>query len=109
MEKFGVENIKKLLKFGCDLTKQINDSSADGWQWTDSFSFIDEIREIPGVVKALPQVKQELTDLSEEERKELNDWFVQEFDLPNDKLEGQIEKAINFVIMLLDFIESWKK
>lgn len=109
MEKFGVDNIKKLLKFGCDLTKQIAISSADGWQWTDSFSFINEITQLPGVIKALPAIKDELADLSSDERKELNDWFEQEFDLPNDKLEGQIEKALNFVILLLDFIESWKQ
>ena len=67
-QKFGIENLKKIVAFGCDLTKQINQSLEDGWQWTDAFSFVDEIATIPGVVKSIPAVKQEL-DAAREEQK----------------------------------------
>ena len=37
-QKFGIENLKKIVAFGCDLTKQINQSLEDGWQWTDAIN-----------------------------------------------------------------------
>ena len=45
-QKFGIENLKKIVAFGCDLTRQVNQSLEDGWQWTDAFSFVDEIASV---------------------------------------------------------------
>lgn len=107
-EQVGVENLKRLIKFGCDVTKQLSDSLADGYQWTDLLSLVDELSQIPGVVAALPQVKAELADLSPEERTELHAYLVEEFDLPNDKVEAFIENALSFALAALALIEQWK-
>lgn len=105
---FGVENLKKLVKFACDLTKQINSSLSDGWQWTDSISFIDEISAIPGVVKSFPAIKQELGELTPEERQELFDYVVVEFDLPNDSVEALVENSLQAAIALIALVEQWR-
>lgn len=105
---FGIENIKKLVKFGCDLTKQIAVSLGDGWQWTDALSFIDEVSAIPGVVKSFPAIKQELAELSTEERAELNNYIQAEFDIPNDQTEAFIENALAFALSAVALVEQWK-
>jgi hypothetical protein len=109
MEKFGIENLKKLLQFSFDLTKQIATSTKDGWQWTDSFSFIDEASEIPGVVKSWPAIKQELGDLSEDEKKELNQWVADNFGLDNAEVESKIEHALQLAINAVALVDEFKK
>lgn len=108
MEKFGIENLKKLLAFGCAFAAQIASSLADGFQWTDAFGFVDEAALIPGVVKSIPAVKQELADLSAEERNELNAFLQEKFDIPNDKLESVIEHAIGVGLNILALVEEFK-
>lgn len=107
-EKFGVENLKKVVSFGCGLTGQIAESLKDGWQWTDALSFVDEMAAIPGVVKTLPAVKQELSDLSTTEREELHAYIVEKFDIPNDKVEAFVENAIGVALNVLSLVEKWK-
>lgn len=104
---FGIENIKLLVLFACNFTKQVNNSQADGWQWTDVFSFVSTITAIPDVVRSLPAVKQELADMDAAEREALNAYVVQEFDIPNDKLEAFIENALAFTLSAVALIEQW--
>lgn len=105
---FGIENLKKMVKFGCDLTKQINTSLADGWQWTDALAFIDEVAAIPGVVKSLPAVKKELSELSGEEKDELTAYIVEQFDIPDDKAESMVEDALTLAITVVVMVDKWK-
>jgi len=105
---YGIENLKKLVHFGCAFMRQVFVSGSDGWKWTDAFAFIDEVAEIPGVVKSLPAIKQELADLDIAERKELYDYIVEEFDIPNDRVEMVVEKSLGFAITGVALYEEWK-
>lgn len=108
MQKFGIEALQKLVAFACALTSQITSSLADGWQWTDALSFVDEISAIPGVVKNFPAVKQELSELSAEEREQLHAYIVEKFDIPNDKVEAFVEDALGLSIHIVALVEQWK-
>lgn len=108
MELFGIENLKKVVKFACDFTKQAATSLSDGWQWTDVFAFVDEMATVPGVIKSLPVVKKELADLSIAERAELYSYLELEFDIPNDKVEAFIEHSIQFTLSALALIDEFK-
>lgn len=106
---FGVENLKKLIKFSCDFTEQITEALADGkFTWMESFGFIDEVMQLPGVVKSFPAIKQELSELSPEERQELYDYLKEEFDIPNDRLEAFIENSLSLAIAAIALVEQWK-
>lgn len=105
---FGIDNLKKLVKFACDLTKQITESLADGWQWTDALAFIDEITAIPGVIKSFPAIKQELGELSPQDRQDLYAYVVAEFDIPNDKVEAFVENSLLFAVSAVALVEQWK-
>lgn len=105
----GIENVKKLVKFSCDVTKEVAVAMADGkFDWTESFGFFDEIMAIPGVVKSFPEVGKELSELTVEERGELNSYIQSEFDIPNDKVELFIENSLSFVLSAVALVEQWK-
>lgn len=105
---FGIENLKKLVGFACGLTKQISTSLKDGWQWTDALAFIDEVSAIPGAIKSLPAVKQEIADLSEDEKTELHAYIKEEFDIPDDKVELLIEDSITWTMATINLVNRWK-
>ena len=107
-ELIGIDNLKKLIKFSCDLTKQIQTSTADGWQWTDALSFVDDVAQVPGIAKSFKAIGQEIADLSETEREELKTYLQEEFDIPNDKLEVVLENSIMQAIALVNLVQAWK-
>lgn len=105
---YGVENLKKFVKFACDFAKQVANSTADGWQWNDFFSFIDEAAQLAGLGKAWPEVKLEIAELSEEDREELFGYIADEFDIPNDQIELAIENSLAWVNSTVNLINQWK-
>lgn len=107
-ELLGIENIKKLVGFSCRLTKQINEAGKDGWQWTDSFGFLDEAVEIPGIAKSFPEIKKELDDLSEAEQVELKAYLQTEFDIPNDAVEVMVENSVMQAVSLVALVQGWR-
>lgn len=104
----GIENIKRLVKFSGDLTKQIATATEDGFQWTDIFGFVDEAAQLPGLGKAWPLIRAEWKDLTPEERTELQTYFSEEFDIPDDKIELFIENALMNAISLIALVEQFK-
>lgn len=108
-ELLGIDNLKKLVKFSCDLTKQINTSGADGWSWSDGLSFLDEAMQIPGIAKSFPEISKEIADLSAAEREELSEFLQDEFDIPNDEIEAAIENSVMQVLSLVALVQMWKR
>lgn len=104
----GIENLKKLVHFGAKLANQVATSLSDGWQWTDALSFVDEMAAVPGAVKAIPEARKELADLTAEERQELHNYLADEFDLPNDKIEALVEHALNLALELVSLVSEFK-
>lgn len=105
----GIENLKKIVKFSCDFTDEIAGALADGkFKTAEIFGFFDEIMSIPGVVKSFPEVMAEIKDLTEAERNELHAYVVDEFDIPNDKVEGFIEHSIMWAFSTVSLVELFK-
>lgn len=107
-EKLGIENLKRLIKFPLDLVKQAAESSQDGWQATDIFSFVDEFNNLPGIVRNWNMAVDELRDLSAEERTQLHEYFKEQFDIPNDQLESFIENALLNAVSLIALYDQFK-
>ena len=105
----GIENLKKAVKFGIDLSKQIEVSGQDGFDWKDSFSFFDELMQIPGIIASGDKIKAEFNDLQPEEKTELLNYFKTEFDLADDKLETIIESSLELVLQILTVITLFRK
>jgi hypothetical protein len=105
-QKFGIENLKKAVRFAIDLGLQIEKSGKDGFTWSDSFSFIDELLQIPGLLKSGDAILAELRELSAEERQELYAYAVAEFDIENDKVEDVVESALGVGLSVLTLVDA---
>lgn len=109
MALLGIDNLKKAVKFGVDLTKQIEVAGADGFDWKDSFLFFDELMQIPGLISSGDEIKAEFLDLDTDEKEALITYFNAEFDLENDKTEAVVENALALVLQILTIISLLKK
>lgn len=106
---FGITNIKAMIAVALGFSRELMNTFQDGkFQMSELFNFIDDFAKIPEVVKNWPKIKEELADLTKPERDELIAYFVTEFDIPNDKVEAFIEKAIQNAGSLLDLVEMWR-
>ena len=55
-----------------------------------------------GNIPDLKMIPKEYADMSDAEREEINAHFAKEFDIPNDKVEGIIEKAQTWLNASMD-------
>ena len=105
---FGTDNLKNAVRFAVSLIKQVETSGKDGWNWKDSFSFIDELMSIPGLIASGDEIAAEFKDLSELERLELEAFFKEEFNIENDKTEAVVENAVGVVLKVLSLVSLLK-
>ncbi|TSA34882.1 MAG: hypothetical protein D4R64_10900 [Porphyromonadaceae bacterium] len=62
----GIESIKKVVGFGLDVAADVVKANSDGKiDWKDGFLIIDDIPKIPALIKAVPKLKGEFSDMSE--------------------------------------------
>lgn len=108
-ELLGIDNLKKLIEVGFSVPKQIAESSSDGWQYTDAFSFLDEAMDLIKLVKSWKEIVAEFKDLSPEERVVLHNHFATKFDIPNDQKEAWVEDALMHGIITVRMVERFKE
>lgn len=104
----GIQNLKKAAAFGLNLAEEIQKAGADGFTWTDSFGFIDEIAQIPGLLQSGNEIVAEFKDLTDVEKNELVVYLQAEFDIPDDKVEAIVEDALNLALTIVALINKWK-
>lgn len=110
MEKVGISNLKKAVKFGIDLGEQFAEALKDGKiVWTESFGFIDELLQVPALLKSGQDCTLELKDLDAEERAELYAYVQDEFDIDNEKVEAEVEAALKLAVDAVALVEMIKQ
>ncbi len=103
----GIDNLKKAALLGIDIGKQVETALADGkFSWVDSFGFLDELIKVPGIINSRKDIIAEYKDLTEAEREELKEYIQDNLDLINDELEGKIEKGLDIIFSILNFISK---
>ena len=70
-EKFGIENLQKLLSFGVNLGTSVVSESKDGFNLNDVFNLLPQLMQIPDFIKNKDTIINEAKDLSIEEIKQL--------------------------------------
>jgi hypothetical protein len=91
----GIENLKSTLGGVIKVVKTVDGALED-----KKVSIIEGARiAVAGIqfwmaVKKIAEIKAELIDLTPEEKTELYDYFVDEFDLRNDDVESFIEQIV---------------
>ena len=107
MENFGIENLTKVVQFGAKLGEGVADILEDGK--VELGEAAPTLMEVPGILSNKDKIKEEVSDLSEDEREELKAIFSDEFDPADDRLENKVEKSINAAVAVLDLIDAFKK
>lgn len=103
----GIDNLKKAALLGIDIGKQVETALADGkFSWVDSFGFLDELIRVPGIINSRKDIIAEYQDLTADEREELKGYIQDNLDLTNDELEGKIEKGLDIIFSILNFISK---
>ncbi len=106
----GIETLKKAVVFAISVANQVTEVMKDGkFSWTESFSFIDELRDGITVVKSGTEILAELKDLSIEERAELYSFVQAEFDIADDRVEKIVEDALGIAFSIVSLITNLKK
>ncbi len=90
-QKFGVENIITVLDFHLGLAKELAGALKDGkFKLFEALGFVDDLMKIDGLVKAIPQIKNEFAELSPEELEEIKEYVSE-----NHEFKGNVDDVIN--------------
>ncbi len=92
--KLGIAKLKLLFVSILSVGTNIAQALSDGAQFNDVFVVVKEWPNINTIIAQAPGGWQELKDLDPQEATQLTDFIAQEFDIPNDRVEAQIENAL---------------
>jgi len=86
----GIEELKDVVKSGLDIGQALS----DGVQIGDLTALLS----LPAAITGISDVPAEIEDMDADEKVELFEFVQANFDIPNDRLEEVIEKAIIVVL-----------
>ncbi len=108
-QKFGIENIKTVLgwalSFGQEVSEDLKDKKI---KLFEALGFIDNLVDVTKLISAVPQLKDEIADLSIEERSELEAWIQGNYDFTG-PVESIIDAAFDFINGATKIIAAFKK
>lgn len=105
----GIEKLKALLKAGLNFAKSATKALEDKKvSFFEAIGLIPEVFTIVGVGKTWAEVQQEINDLDDAEKQQINAYVAAEFSIPNAKVERFIESALMNIISLNALIYEFK-
>lgn len=104
-EKEGINNIKAVLLFALSFTGDVFEALQDGKiTFWEGLKIGSSLKDTPDLIRGIGHFKAELVDLSMDERKELDAFVIDNFNVDNEKVEEIVEKAFS---SLLSLHEIW--
>lgn len=105
----NIEKIKLALTFAFSLQSTLSQVLRDGKvKWTEFMMFFPVLSQVDSVFGSIKEIKEELTDLDEKEKEALKQFVADRFDIENEQAEEKIEKSINLLIEIVDFVYDVK-
>lgn len=99
MEKFGVENLKKIIAVPVEMgnvADAIGKENSSSWKkWFKLIELTDEVGSLLTVEWKM--LKDEYLDFSDAEREEIKEFMKKKFDIADDKLENIIERSFTIL------------
>lgn len=106
----GIESLKKLLSLGLELGNAVGVSLEDGkLSFDDLSNFMGVLGKVGPAVEGFANVQKEIKDLTVEEIRELNRYVTDNFDIPQDELEGRIEQGMTLAVALYEYVKPFLK
>lgn len=89
----GIQETKEVMIFGVSLAMAIDESTQDGFQWTDVLKLVPSLTKLPAAVEGIGEVPTEIEDMDETERAELVD-EIKKLDFVSDYSEKIAQQAL---------------
>lgn len=106
-EKFGIENLKKVVQLGAGVKKWYDDSNADGKiELSEYFGLLPQLMSVPELIQKKDAIVDEAKDLSFEEVQELIAGIE---GATTENVVGIIEDSLNFIVAGKNLIERFTK
>lgn len=103
----GITETKELAGFLCSLGNAIGKSVDDGdFGFTDVIHFVDALKKAFAALSNLGEIATEMVDLSGDERRELQEYIIKEFDIPQDTAEIIVESGLDIALDLFALIQE---
>lgn len=96
----GTEKLKVAVKLGVALFNQAKESTKDGFQVMDVFSFVDELSQLPEVIKSAAEMKAEMNDLDMAERQEILELVKGSLDVTDEKAQEIVTAALDLIFAI---------
>jgi len=93
IDMVGIKETKEAMLFGISLAMAVDESTQDGFQWTDILSLIKPMTKLPAALDGIQEIPSELDDLDENERAELIK-AIEELEFASEKSEAIAEQAL---------------
>jgi hypothetical protein len=105
-EKFGIENLQKLLSFGVNLGTSISSEAKDGFNINDVFNLLPQLMQIPDFIKNKDTIINEAKDLSIEEIKQLV--ATVNGVIKDEHVVSIITNALNVAVSVVALVQDFK-
>lgn len=104
-EKFGVENLQKVLKFGVDFSTAVIADAKDGFNFNDIIQLLPQLMQITDFIKNKDAIINEAKDLSFVEIQEL----VKSVEgvIKDEQVVSIIENALAFVVAGVNLVNNF--
>jgi len=97
-EKVGIETLKEVAKSTAELAMDIDKKSEGGISLMEGLSIgVNSFDDVLRLSRKGQEIKAEWQDRSDEEREELVEYFINEFDLDSDRAEKITEKSLKVI------------
>jgi len=98
-EKYGITETKEAMIFGVSMAMAVDETTQDGFQWTDVFKMVPALTKLPAAIEGIEGVPTELSDLSEAERAELIE-EVEKLEFVSEYSERIAEQSLRVAVEL---------
>lgn len=106
-EKFGIENVKKIIAYGMEYAEDIRKVKEDGqFKAREVVYFIDNVIKLPGILKSIDEFVDEALDISDAENQELRNWFMAEYGVVEDKVDALMRIALKSAVSYAHSVEN---
>jgi hypothetical protein len=106
-EKFGIDNLKKVVSFGVTVGKQISDDLADDkFTLQEGLALLPQLMSIPDIINSKDAIINEAKDLSIDEVGQLIDGIE---GATSENVVGIIEDALTFIVAGKNLVERFTK
>jgi len=107
MEKIGIENLKVVGGYVCDLANDVIASAADGKiSWSDAPRFLDNMFGVPKLLKSVPMVDDEYIDLDPQEEAEFEAFIAEKLNLPDGAPKGIVKAVVKLIMRSSSMVKA---